>query len=348
MMDFKTGWVIADMGSRDATHILRTVDGGTIWNDVSPAEADFNGYFFLDGQTAWAWSWGLESPLFTQDGGQSWVSVGDFGGQPALGFVDSQHGWKLNAEAWGLSFRQFDIISFSTTQDGGLTWQETNPPPAWGWAYMAYPTAQMAWAVRAGFAKTISGVPNLGVPFRIVTTFDGGHSWTTRQMPIPAEASQLERPHEGTYLGGAGNCEFIAPAYSSTTIWKVALTCEYLSWLYTTANQGKTWIISPMPAGLYPNIHFVNPTTGWLFVPDPDDDRQGSLYRTSNGGQGWNLIKYTGWAGLEMSFLDERVGWAVASTCPEQVCAWFERITALVKTTNGGETWQDLEAQIMQ
>ena len=211
---------------------------------------------------------------------------------------------------------------------------------------MAYPEAQTAWAVRAGFAKTDYGFPNLGVPFRLATTFDGGSTWTLRQFPLPAEAELYERPDEGTYLGGVGNCEFVSPAYSTFAIWKVALTCELGSWLYTTANQGKTWIISSMPAGVFADIHFANPTMGWLHVADSEDDRQGILYRTTNGGQSWSLIKRTGWSGLRMSFLDERVGWAVASGCPVQFCAWFEFVTALVKTTDGGETWQEVEFEI--
>jgi len=344
MMDVKTGWAMADVGAEEATHVLRTADGGATWRDVSPVDDDLVGSFFLDDQLAWAWSWYGGSAWRTQDGGLSWTSVGEFGLQPDIGFNDSQHGWKLNAEAWGLSFVQFDIVSFSTTQDGGQTWQDTTPPPDWGTAYMAYPSAQTAWAVRAGFAKTVEGVPNLGVPFRIQTTFDGGSTWTTRQMPLPPEASRVERPHEGTYLGGAGNCEFISPVYSSTAIWKLALTCESRSWMYTTANQGKTWIISSMPAGIDVHIQFINPTIGWLFLGGWLQDYQGDLYQTIDGGQSWTLIKNTGWGDVRLSFVDAQTGWAVA--CNDGYCYERDIEKELVMTTDGGLTWQALEPQL--
>ena len=343
MMDLKTGWAMADAGSEEATHILRTADGGATWQDASPADTDMVGSFFLDSQLAWAWTWG---PTWrTQDGGTSWTPVGEFGEQPDLGFVDSQHGWKLNAESWGLSFVQFDIVSFSTTQDGGMTWQELDPPPDRGSAFMAYPSEQTAWAVRAGFAKTIEGVPNLGIPFHIQTTVDGGASWITREMPLPPEASRSERPYEGTYLGGSGNCEFVSPAYSSTAIWKLALTCEDHSWMYTSATQGKTWIISDMPAGLGADIDFVDASTGWLLIGDPYESPEGRLYQTTDGGQAWTLLKRTGWTDARLSFVDALTGWAVA--CTEGYCYQREAEQALIKTSDGGQTWQTLEPQLI-
>jgi len=344
MMDRSTGWAMAEVGSEDERRALRTTDGGAVWHDVTPLEVDFYGAVFLDAQTAWAWPVYGSQAWRTEDGGETWTLLEDSAGQAGIGFVDSQHGWKLVGESWGLSFVQFDIVSFSTTQDGGTTWQETNPPPGGGSAYMAYPSAQTAWALRAGFAKTIEGVPNLGVPFRIETTFDGGSTWTTRQMPLPPESFRVERPYEGTYLGGVGNCEFISPVYSTTAIWKLALTCEDQSWMYTSANQGQTWIISDMPAGLDADIDFIDATTGWLLIGAPYESPEGHLYQTTNGGRSWTLIKRTGWTDARLSFVDAQTGWAVA--CSDAYCYQTDAQRALIKTTDGGRTWQILEPRV--
>ena len=344
MMDRKTGWAMAEVGSEDETRVLRTADGGATWHDVSPLEAEFYDAYFLDAQTAWAWAGYGSLAWRTEDGGETWTLLEDSAGQAGLGFVDSRHGWKLVGESWGLSFVQFDIVSFSTTQDGGMTWQETNPPPGGGSAYMAYPSAQTAWALRAGFAKTIEGVANLGVPFRIETTFDGGSTWTTRQMPLPPGSTRAERPYEGTYLSGVGNCDFISPVYSTTAIWKLALTCEDQSWMYTSATQGKTWIISGMPAGLDADIDFIDATTGWLLIGDPYENPEGHLYQTTDGGQSWTLIKRTGWTDARLSFVDAQTGWAVA--CSEAYCYQTDAQRALIKTIDGGQTWQVLEPQL--
>jgi photosystem II stability/assembly factor-like uncharacterized protein len=343
MMDMRTGWAVVDITSEEVTHIFRTVDGGAIWGDVSPVDADIRGAFFLDDELAWIWA--QDQAWLTQDGGARWTPLGEFGWLPKLGFVDGQNGWKLNADYWGLSFVQFDILSFSITMDGGLTWQETNPPPDdWGVAFMAYPGAQMAWAIRAKLAKTIEGVPNVGTPFRIQATFDGGNSWITRQMPLPPDAETMERPGDGTYLSGVGNCEFVSPVYSSTAIWKLALTCELQSWMYTSANQGKTWIISDMPPGLDADIEFVDASTGWLLIGNPYESPEGHLYQTTDGGQSWTLIKRTGWADARLSFVNAQTGWAVA--CTDAFCHQPKAKQALIMTTDGGETWQILEPQI--
>jgi photosystem II stability/assembly factor-like uncharacterized protein len=346
MIDAQSGWAEGQVGSDAATRILRTSDGGVTWRDVSPEmHYDFRGSIFLDEQFAWVWSWDGSAAFRTEDGGQTWTFLEGLGRSDSIWFNDSQHGWKLEAEVWGLSFVQFDIVSFSTTQDGGQTWEETNPPPGSGYAFMAYPDAQTAWALRAGFAKTVEGVPNLGIHFRMETTFDRGSTWTSRAMPLPAEAYRVRRMYEGTYLGGAGNCDFVSPVYSSAAIWKLALTCEEKSWMYTTANQGKTWIISPMPAGLDAQIQFVSPRIGWLFLRDRFDRSQGRLYHTTNGGQSWNLIKRTGWTDIRLDFVDALTGWAVA--CSEAWYCYQEDVrNALVKTSNGGQTWRIIEPQL--
>jgi len=117
--------------------------------------------------------------------------------------------------------------------------------------------------------------------------------------------------------------------------------------MYTTANQGKTWIISSMPASISPRIEFVSPTTGWLFAYDYFN-QPGKLYRTFDGGASWELIKRTGWTSVILSFLDEQTGWAVVSDCwPVGSCSWYNEDTTLVKTTDGGETWHEIETQFL-
>lgn len=343
MMDLKTGWAMANIESEDETHIFRTADGGATWLDVSPVEVDFAGSFFLDGQIAWGWARYDGQAWRTQDGGTSWTSVEDLDGELDLGFNDSQHGWKLTGAYPGPSFWHFEIVSFSTTEDGGQSWQDTTPPPDWGTAYMAYPSAQTAWALRAAYRiMPLAGVPNLGVPFRIQSTFDGGSTWNTREMPLPPEAFRIELSDTEAYLGGSGSCSFVSPVYSSTAFWKLALTCERRSWMYTTANQGQTWIISDMPAGLGADVQFIDASTGWLHIGDPNESSEGHLYQTIDGGQSWTLLKRTGWTEARLSFVDTQTGWAVA--CAD---TYFCVRQALIKTIDGGQSWQTLEPQLI-
>jgi photosystem II stability/assembly factor-like uncharacterized protein len=348
MIDAQIGWAEGRVGDDETTRILRTTDGGTTWDDLSPdMDNDFRQSLILNEQLAWVW-YGYGGAAFrTEDGGQNWTFLESLGRSTSMQFIDNRHGWRLDAEVWGLTFVQFDILSFATTDDGGASWVETNPPPGTGYAYMGYPDEQTAWAIRAAYAKSLRGMPNLAIPFRLQTTFNRGATWTTRKMPIPPGAIQVRAFDGLTDLGGVGNCEFVSPVYSSPSIWKLALTCEEKSWIYTSANQGKTWIISPMPPGLDARIEFINPTDGWLHLRDRFDRSQGRLYRTTNGGQSWNMIKRTGWTDVRLNFVDRELGWAVAASCPEGYCYWNEYVTALVKTTDGGRTWQLVDPQLV-
>jgi photosystem II stability/assembly factor-like uncharacterized protein len=114
--------------------------------------------------------------------------------------------------------------------------------------------------------------------------------------------------------------------------------------MYTSANQGKTWIISDMPAGLDADIDFIDASTGWLLIGAPYESPEGHLYQTTDGGQSWTLIKRTGWADARLSFVDAQTGWAVA--CSEAYCYQTDAQRALIKTTDGGQTWQVIEPQL--
>src|SRR3972149_11168274 len=287
MFDTTTGWAEGQLGTEEETRILRTTDGGMTWSDISPERgADYRGSFFLDAQLAWVFA-GYGGPAWrTQDGGQSWVSLeGSPWWQDEIWFNDGQHGWKGNGEAFGMSFPGYAIDSFSTTQDGGQRWEAAMPPTGGGFPFLAFPDERTAWVIWGGKRAAMEGWAHLGVPIRVLTTSDGAETWTPRMLPLPAETFTVETEYEGNYLGGGGNCTFISPVYSSTAIWKAALTCETKSWMYSSANQGKTWIISPMPAGLYADIQFINPTAGGLVLLGWGG-RQGVLVPAACGGGG--------------------------------------------------------------
>ena len=371
MIDAAKGWAKGVVEDNGPTIILRTTDGGETWKDVSPAPLKGIGddipAYFLDSDSAWVWHWSQVGLLRTTDGGQSWEGVGDIGRTPAVNavsieFADRQHGWKLLGSVYGLSYVNFDVISFATTQDGGETWLETSPLPGYSeYTLAAFPSGSMAWAIRAHTANSDYGESNLDLPMYVHSTSDGGQSWVSYALPLPAGTTSLQDYYGTPYLAEVGRCEFILPAYSSTSVWKFALSCEeegwkkglspdhaYHGWLYTTATQGKTWIINPLPPGGEPmEIQFVDPKVGWLFLRDPLDDAQGRLFQTKNGGESWSQVKGTGWTDVQLDFLDAQTGWAVASACSDERCDSYPYITQLVKTTDGGQTWQAIEPQLV-
>jgi photosystem II stability/assembly factor-like uncharacterized protein len=344
MIDPTTGWGMGQMDTEGTSRLLRTTDGGASWQDVSPGSGSYYGFFILDAQVAWVRSLDHDESWRTQDGGQTWDCLGEIQGQ--LWFNDPQHGWHMHAEEWGLSYMQFDIESFSTTQDGGRTWQEADLPPGAGPVFLAFPDPQTAWAIRAVFTKVIEGNPNLAAPFFLVTTTDGGTTWKLQDMPLPPKTEVVKMGDGGSYLD-AGNCEFDSPVYSSTTIWKMALTCEEQGWLYTSDDQGRAWTITPLPAGYVTEVQFIDPGIGWSLRKDTLYAHESQLYQTTDGGQTWALLTPTSWAEAQLDFLDDQTGWAVVSTCDYPGCNPYSYPNALAKTTDGGQTWQILQPQLM-
>jgi photosystem II stability/assembly factor-like uncharacterized protein len=115
--------------------------------------------------------------------------------------------------------------------------------------------------------------------------------------------------------------------------------------MYTSASQGKTWIISDMPAGLGADIDFIDASTGWVLIGDPYESPEGHFYQTTDGGQSWTLLKRTGWTDAHLSFADAQTGWAVA--CTEGYCYQRDTQQALITTIDGGQTWQVIEPQLV-
>ncbi|HLF37381.1 MAG TPA: hypothetical protein VI520_05550 [Anaerolineales bacterium] len=352
MIDRNTGWGQGVLGNGQATRILRTSDGGVTWQDVSPGLLDNFGRpaFFLDAQTAWAWAWEGSERWRTQDGGQKWSPVEGMSWGDELWFNNGLHGWRAHLGGWGWmsGFLSLGFDYLAITEDGAQTWQEVNPPPGNSHTYLALPDSQTAWALQMeSVFREWGGFQYLKVPWSVLVTRDAGRTWQAETVPIPPDARLASYSEPGLYLDEAGLCEFVSPAYSSSTVWKFALTCEDQGWLYTTANQGQTWAINPLPQGaLIRGLYFLNSSVGWILRWDELGSGLGRLYLTTDGGENWTLLRHTEWALAQFDFVDAGTGWAVASACTEFYCDRFEDPSALVKTTDGGLTWQMLEPRL--
>jgi photosystem II stability/assembly factor-like uncharacterized protein len=198
--------------------VLRTVDGGRTWLDVSPADAstlqfrDLSG-FDRDHAVAMSAGSGTDSRLYaTADGGRTW-KLAYQNTEPAaffdcMSFFDNRHGLVLSDPVDG----KFRILS---TRDGGRTWK-------------VLPTAGMPVALpgEAGFAAsgeclTTSGREAWfgtggGSSARIFHSRDGGLSWDVSNSPL------ISSPSAGVFglavrgaLGLAVGGDFDAPTVSA-------------------------------------------------------------------------------------------------------------------------------------
>lgn len=93
--------------------------------------------------------------------------------------------------------------------------------------------------------------------------------------------------------------------------------------LLLTTNGGASWIRHFYAGSDIHRIQFLNSTTGWL--------TSGNLYKTTNAGQNWSLA--AGGYAENFYFLNENTGWKTSYSGGN---------SALVKTTNGGASWNTI------
>ncbi len=191
VVDGETAWASGENGT-----VLRTIDGGQEWRNVSVPKAeglDFRSLHAFDAGTAIAISAGSPALAFrTSDGGNSWQLV--YENSEADVFVDAVMFWDTQRGlAYGdpLDGRLFLLA----TEDGGATWQLQADTP-------------LLWPGEAGFAASCSSLvacgdrcaclglggaapadaPHAGTA-RILRSSDGGETWESIQTPLAANAS---------------------------------------------------------------------------------------------------------------------------------------------------------------
>lgn len=356
MLDIANGWGIGKTAASPADQILRTADGGVTWQNVTPEAALKSASnpdqaatgFFLDLKDAWvtfhdrgpAPSQQIPAVFFTQDGGKTWKTGAplNFTNLPQdyyipsdIAFVDANTGWLFIHLGAGMMHDYFAL--FGTT-DGGQNWKRlVDPARENGLPMSCYKSGMVFTDAKNGWvAGSCEGVA-AGVYF--YRTADGGASWSLVNLPAPAE-----KPAAFTDQQAA--CGSDIPQFLTPSTGMVPVMCSFLNdnthqaWLYTTQDGGKTWKANPLPQP-YGRQDFASPGAGWWLGRAQQDASGGNqLYFTQNAGQSWKELTKTIWDG-QLDFLNETTGW-VAATAGDAV--------ALVKTINGGATWQELQPVI--
>jgi photosystem II stability/assembly factor-like uncharacterized protein len=94
------------------------------------------------------------------------------------------------------------------------------------------------------------------------------------------------------------------------------------SFVYRTEDGGASWSAANAPYG---GLGMQDGHLTWVFGRE--------IHRTPDEGQTWSLVKAVNWDG-QFDFVDRTNGWAVARDGEE---------IALVRTKDGGSTWELLE-----
>lgn len=351
MSDPDSGWAVARVAD-GFDRIVRTRDAGRTWADVTPPEwigtpADPRRATiaaFADGRQAWVvYSGAMDlerGPIAvavwrTTDGGATWkpstlVEAPEGSGwfQPlSLGVLEDGFGWLMAAVDAGMMHQ---YIALYTTQDAGATWTRVLDPYA-EQPVQSCPKTGLVFAdsLNGWMSRDCSGLMD---QVTLITTTDGGVTWTERSLPAPPGLPEgfayphLCRPHslllEDSQSGSlAVSCE----AYLDTPSPAGEFKRDGPDGFYRTEDGGATWTVRAYPGG---GLLWLDTSSGWALGRD--------LYQTRDHGESWQFIRSVSWDG-QFTFVDPRNGWAVARQGEE---------IALVRTQNGGATWSLLRPVI--
>lgn len=252
-----TWWATVVGNLSDQLFVMRTVDAGQHWQDVTPSTGELHANdgapsYVFSADVAWlvADAEPTTPRLFrTLDGGQSWEQMGAIRDGCTLQFADPQHGW-----CWQLSGSMGSAAVFLyRSEDGGATWrlisQTTgdggpSTPDALPFGCgksLTFTSSNVGWA---------SSFCNGGQPY-LETSTDGGARWhpvTPVPLPVVDGGAGLTLPvADGANLAVA-NRGGLGPGASGIS---------------TSSDDGRSWrnhLLPAPPTNQYWNIDLIDPT----------------------------------------------------------------------------------------
>ena len=344
MLDAGNGWGIGGLNG-NSDHVFRTADGGLTWKDLTPAEpTPANPQtpkkaigFFMDAQKAWVAFYGSDTTppsqdyvWYTTDGGATWNYSGLT--EPALysesyvptdlSFADAQHGWMMAHVGAGMNHDYYALLA---TTDGGATWKTLISPQGDNSGTQGcYKSGLVFDSTQAGW-MTVDCHGVVAIPY-FFKTQDGGAAWTSVNLPAPSSAPNMFNSNQSA-------CDMTPATFLSATGVDLVLDCSDFttnpstkqSFLYETTDGGSSWNTYAYPGG---PLQFIGTQTAFALGHN--------IQRSADGGHTWTAVKTVQWDG-QFSFLDANTAWAVATNSGQ---------IALVKTTNGAVTWQEIKPKV--
>ena len=236
-------------------------------------------------------------------------------------FVTPDLGWGVNSDG-----------KILRTTDAGVTWQEQFHNARTYFRCVAFASETRGWA------GTLSG------PARLLETSDGGTTWT----------AVTDLPENGPEMICGLSVVSESVVYASGTNYPFPFEDNPRPAMMKTVDGGATWTgwdMTPVSV-LLVDTFFTSPERGWVVgghrpdstVPAGGDGRDNVkpvLLQTEDGGKTWvnrvaNLqdeFSFGEW-GWKIQFLDDRIGFVSLENFNDG---------AILKTTDGGESWERLE-----
>jgi photosystem II stability/assembly factor-like uncharacterized protein len=331
MTDSLRGWGIEQSGK-----VLRTTNGGSLWQDRTPPWGSFSqhGFFALNSEAAWAVP-GSNIIWRTQDGGQTWKSSQPIA-LPAEGnyqvhslqFPDVLNGWLVFLPQ--NSSGEARMILFKTA-DGGENWLRVTELEQPGLAYYL-PDTKTGMTFFDGQKGWIGGWWWQTNPSRwaALKTDNKGNSWQVEALP--AIPNLLAEPPI--------TCDGWAIAEMQPGSMAVEMNCTqrkhtFHKLYYLSSVTGPEWKMWDLPGTLI-GVDFLDDRRGWMITTGAPG-RLNEIYKTINGGATWIKINQASWKTAQFDFVSDLTGWAIVGN---------GKTLALINTVDGGKTWQEVKPVI--
>jgi photosystem II stability/assembly factor-like uncharacterized protein len=332
--DAINGWGISIENSGS---ILRTVDGGTDWLNVTPSGLTGIGYstnlYVLDNNKVWVLVPNADfftGRLFrTLDGGVTWNFFDVPFGGGFIQFLDGITGRVLADRGAGLGSNSVEMYQ---TSDGGESWLSVyNNDPSRPDSSNSLPLSGIKNGMFFLNANTgwVTGTRPVDGEVYLFLTQDGGISWQQQSIPLPAGYENFQyMPQAPVIFGRDGFLPLLIYLSNSTDLT-----------FYFTRDGGTTWTGDPKIASrvsIPGHFSFTDGIHGWNW------DGGTSLFSTTNSALSWvalptNLDLKDRLA--QIDFVrgpgDQFTGWALTSVDDSGHAQ-------LYKSTDNGAAWTQL------
>ena len=287
--------------------------------------------YFVDSMTGWT-AGDAGAVYRTTDGGKTWkpLLTAAAANITQIQFVDWNNGWMLG-EITHRDTDEPETIVLSTT-NGGRSWDKKALPNILS---IFFHDPQHGWAV--------------GKNATILRTEDGGAEWKAyadleKVIGLPVESSNYNfgfrdifflNPQQGWLIGN-----FYGRAKS------------HIGGVFVTSDGGVSWKRVPLTVqtqhssgrftpGVFHSVHFSDQTTG--SVTGEMMDGEGRFFfalHTRDGGKNWEQHRTPSRATHSTQFLTPGMGWTAAAAPREGGADAVVYDTTLMRTDNGGASWQ--------
>jgi len=322
MLDSTRGWAVTEES------VLRTLDGGRDWFDVTPPEVSQVGErisaYYLDHRHAWLL---LPSDDYTDgtlyhtaNGGETWQDTYVPFAGASLQFLDDETGYALADLGVGAGSM---AVALYWTEDGGTTWtlRYINDPTS-PQAEDSLPLSGLktSFAVSDETHVWVGGDIPMADYTYLYASNDGGDTWSRKELTLPADRVEV--------FASVEEIVFLDPQEGYLVLGLVGELSE--NYIYQTTDGGESW---QQVTGSIPRSFMFSILPGQVFICYGPDD---TIFRIVDGDEALEIAPDPSFGDylVGLQFVDESTGFALV----------FSRVyhRSFYVTHDGGENWTEL------